>query len=79
MAWGLSKILSKTWCLEVLEEAMAKHGKPEIINSDQGSQYTSGAWHAFMEHSGIKNFNGWKGTSTRQCLDRRILAVTKTR
>lgn len=61
MAWGLSNTMSTTWCLEVLEDAIAKHGKPEIINSDQGSQYTSGAWHAFMEHNGIKISMDGKG------------------
>ena len=29
------------FCVEALEEALAKHGKPEIFNSDQGSQFTS--------------------------------------
>lgn len=32
------------FCVEALKEAIAKHGKPEIFNSDQGSQFTSGAW-----------------------------------
>jgi putative transposase len=29
------------FCIEALEEALAKHGKPEIFNTDQGSQFTS--------------------------------------
>jgi len=29
------------FCIEALQEALAKHGKPEIFNSDQGSQFTS--------------------------------------
>ncbi len=32
------------FCVEALKEAIAKHGKPEIFNSDLGSQFTSGAW-----------------------------------
>jgi len=32
------------FCVETLKEALAKHGKPEIFNTDQGSQFTSGAW-----------------------------------
>jgi len=39
--WSVSNTMSATWCTGVLEEAMAKHGKPEIFNTDQGSQYTS--------------------------------------
>jgi len=32
------------FCVETLKEALAKHGKPEIFYTDQGSQFTSGAW-----------------------------------
>ena len=37
----LSITLSADFCVEALEEALAQHGKPEIFNSDQGSQFTS--------------------------------------
>ena len=33
--------MTATWCRQVVEEAIAMHGQPEIINSDQGSQFTS--------------------------------------
>lgn len=39
--WGLSNTMSSVWCQSVVEEAISKHGYPEIINSDQGSQFTS--------------------------------------
>lgn len=39
--WGLSNSLEAAWCCELLKEAIARHGKPEIFNTDQGSQYTS--------------------------------------
>ena len=39
--WGLSNTMTAEWCVGVLEEAIIRHGKPEIINSDQGSQFTS--------------------------------------
>jgi putative transposase len=32
------------FCVEALKEALAKHGKSEIFNTDQGSQFSSGAW-----------------------------------
>ena len=32
------------FCVEALKEALAKHGKPEIFNTDQGSQFTIGTW-----------------------------------
>jgi putative transposase len=41
LAWRLSITLSADSCVEALEEALARHGKPEIFNTDQGSQFTS--------------------------------------
>ncbi len=41
LAWKLSITLSADFCIEALEEALARHGRPEIFNSDQGSQFTS--------------------------------------
>lgn len=41
LAWRLSITLSADFCVEALEEALARHGRPEIVNSDQGSQFTS--------------------------------------
>ena len=39
--WSISNTMSADWCSQVLEEAIVKHGKPEIFNTDQGSQFTS--------------------------------------
>ncbi|MGB0412340.1 MAG: IS3 family transposase [Pikeienuella sp.] len=44
LSWRLSNSMNADFCVEALKEAIAKHGKPEIFNSDQGSQFTSGAW-----------------------------------
>ena len=41
LAWRLSITLSADFCIEALEEALDRHGRPEIFNSDQGSQFTS--------------------------------------
>ncbi len=41
LAWRLSITLSADFCVEALEEAFARHGKPEIFNTDQGSRFTS--------------------------------------
>jgi putative transposase len=41
LAWRLSITLSADFCVEALEEALGRHGRPEIFNSDQGSQFTS--------------------------------------
>lgn len=39
--WGVSNVMTAQWCCQLVEEAINMHGKPEIINSDQGSQFTS--------------------------------------
>lgn len=41
LAWGLSNTLTSDFCVEALESAMADYGVPEIVNTDQGSQFTS--------------------------------------
>ena len=44
LAWRLSNSMDTAFCVEALKEALAKHGTPEIFNTDQGSQFTSGDW-----------------------------------
>lgn len=39
--WSVSNSMDTEWCKRCLEEAIEVHGKPEIINTDQGSQFTS--------------------------------------
>lgn len=41
MNWSVSNTMNVEWCKEVYEDAIMMHGKPEILNSDQGSQFTS--------------------------------------
>ena len=41
LAWRLSITLEASFCIEALEEALARYGRPEIVNTDQGSQFTS--------------------------------------
>jgi putative transposase len=44
LAWRLSITLEVDFCVEAVEEALARHGRPEIFNTDQGSQFTSAAF-----------------------------------
>ena len=44
LAWRLSNTLYASFCVEALEEALARHGTPEIFNTDQGSQFTGFAF-----------------------------------
>ena len=54
LAWRLSNTLDARFCVEALEEAIAQYGKPEIINTDQGSQYTSAGWVTTLTKANIK-------------------------
>ena len=44
LSWRVSITLEEDFCVEALEEALSKHGKPEIVNTDQGSQFTGAAF-----------------------------------
>lgn len=44
LAWRVSITMEADFCVEALEEALARFGKPEIFNTDQGSQFTSMAF-----------------------------------
>ena len=48
-------------CIEALEEALAKHGKPEIFNTDQGSQFTGAAFTGVLAAQDIKISMDGKG------------------
>lgn len=41
LSWCLSNVMEVDFCVEALEEALARYGRPDIFNSDQGSQFTS--------------------------------------
>ena len=53
LAWRVSITLDTAFCLEAVEEALARYGKPEIFNTDQGSQFTSFAFTDLLNKHGI--------------------------
>jgi putative transposase len=54
LAWRLSNTMDVSFCLAALEEALARFGKPEIFNTDQGSQFTSGEFTGMLSAAGIR-------------------------
>jgi putative transposase len=54
LAWRLSNTMDLTFCLDALEEALARFGKPEIFNSDQGAQFTSTAFTGRLEAAEVR-------------------------
>jgi putative transposase len=53
LCWRLSITMEAAFCVEALEEALARYGKPEIVNTDQGSQFTSAAFTEVLIQNGI--------------------------
>lgn len=54
LSWKISTTLDTSFCIEVLEEALESGKKPEIFNTDQGSQYTSNEFTQRLKDEGIK-------------------------
>ncbi len=65
LAWRLSNTLDTSFCVEALEEALARFGQPEIFNTDQGSQFTAGDFTGVLLARGIKISMDGKG----RCID----------
>ena len=54
LAWRLSNTMDVPFCVSALEEALARFGRPDIFNTDQGSQFTSAAFTGTLAASGIR-------------------------
>jgi putative transposase len=61
LAWRLSNTMDADFCIEALEEAMARHGRPEIFNTDQGSQFTSPRFTDLLTAVGVRVSMDGKG------------------
>jgi putative transposase len=65
LTWRLSNTLGADFCVEALEEALARYGRPEIFNTDQGSQFTSDDFTGTLKDHGITISMDGKG----RCMD----------
>src|SRR5438270_4160426 len=65
LAWRLSNTLGADFCVEALEEALARYGRPEIFNTDQGSQFTSDDFTGTLKRHGVTISMDGKG----RCMD----------
>lgn len=61
LAWRISNTLEADFCVEALTEAIARFGPPEIMNTDQGSQFTSFAWTDRLRRSCVRISMDGKG------------------
>jgi transposase InsO family protein len=53
LSWRLSITIEAAFCVETLEDALARHGRPDIFNTDQGSQFTSSAFTGVLASNAI--------------------------
>ena len=65
LSWRLSNTMDSSFCVEALEEALERFGKPEIFNTDQGAQFTADAFTKPLRERGIAISMDGKG----RCLD----------
>jgi len=81
LAWRLSNTMDVSFCVSALEEALARFGRPEIFNSDQGSQFTSAAFTGVLASAGIRirwmaAVAGWTMSSSSACGDRSSMRMS---
>ena len=61
LSWRVSNTLDTSFCVDVLKEAIERHGPPEIFNTDQGSQFTSEDFTDILKQHGIRISMDGKG------------------
>ena len=54
LSWRVSNTLDVEFCLEALEEALARFGTPEVFNTDQGGQFTSPRFTGLLQRAGVR-------------------------
>jgi putative transposase len=77
VAWDISNSLDAESVLSVLKRAIKEHGKPEIINSDQGSQFTCPLWVEYVKGNGIRISMDSKGRALDNIYIERLWRTVK--
>jgi putative transposase len=77
VGWGISNTMTAEWCKDIVNEAINNHGKPCIINSDQGSQFTSETYTSFLKNQDIEISMDGKGRATDNIFIERLWRSVK--
>ena len=77
LGWQISNSLEKETQTELIEELIERYGTPEIINSDQGSQYTSNNWVSCLKKHQVKISMDGKGRATDNAFIERFFRTIK--
>lgn len=77
LSWRLSNTLDPRFCVEALEEALEKYGRPGIFNTDQGSQYTGSEFTGVLKAAGIRISMDGKGRALDNVMVERLWRTVK--
>ena len=77
VGWSLSNTMEAEWCQKVLEDATERHGKPEILNTDQGSQFTSEVFSSYVLNQQIRLSMDGKGRAIDNAFVERLWRSVK--
>lgn len=77
LSWRLSTTLDAAFCVEALQEAVEKYGKPEVFNTDQGCQFTSEDFTSVLESNGIAISMDGKGRALDNVFVERLWRTVK--
>lgn len=75
--WSLSNTMSAEWCRDVMAEAIEVHGKPGIVNTDQGSQFTSDVFTSLLKDNNVSISMDGKGRATDNIFVERLWRSVK--
>lgn len=75
--WSLSNTMTAEWCSDVIKEAMLQHGKLEIMNTDQGSQFTSEVFTKLLKENDIQISMDGKGRAIDNIFVERLWRTVK--
>ncbi len=75
--WSLSNTMSAAWCSQVVADAVDQYGSPEILNTDQGSQFTSDEFTELVKEKGIQLSMDGKGRAIDNIFVERLWRTVK--
>ena len=77
VSWGISNSMTAEWCTEIVREAIGLQGKPEMLNSDQGSQFTSEVYINMLKEHEIRISMDGKGRAIDNIFIERLWRTVK--
>jgi putative transposase len=75
--WSVSNTMTAEWCKQVAEEAMGSYGNPEILNTDQGSQFTSDVFIGLLKERNVQISMDGKGRAIDNIFIERLWRTVK--